>query len=78
MLDTFARQLADDGLRAWLDAISDLGSIAFVQRAADEAVVVPFVSLAGTCALFYSLIWMLGNSLRLQALYHVVTRKFGG
>jgi hypothetical protein len=75
MLDTFARQLADDGPGAWLDAFSDLVRVAFAQRVADRAVVVPFASLAGTCALFYGLIWSLENSLRLQSLYHLVTRR---
>jgi hypothetical protein len=41
-------------------------------------VVIPIVSLAGSGTLFFGLIWALGNSLALLALYHRLLAKLGG
>jgi hypothetical protein len=78
MVETFSLQLADHGREAWTDAALDLLRVALPRQAARAALVVPCVSLVGSCAVFYGLFWALANSIRLLALYHHVIAKFGG
>ena len=78
MAESFQLQLADDGLRAWFDAIVDLFRVALPLQATREGVVVPLFSVAGSCSLLYALIWTLGNSVRLLSFYHHMIERFGG
>jgi hypothetical protein len=84
MAETFTLQLADAwqgrGLpavtRVWYLALAEVFQIALPLQLARSAV--PMISLAGTSAIFFSLIWALQNSLALNAMVRSLFHKFGG
>jgi hypothetical protein len=84
--DTFALQLADawqeagwgGALQVWFCAVAELFQIALPLQAARAALLIPVVSLAGSCAILFGVTWALENSLVLRALYHHLVAKLGG
>jgi hypothetical protein len=78
LVETFALQLADGWLGAWRCAVAELFRIALPLQVAREGMVIPIVSLASSGALFFGLLWALGNSLALLSLYHRLLDNLGG
>src|SRR5438270_9787892 len=78
MVDTFTLALNEEGFAVWLDAVMDIFRVALPLQATRKAILLPFVSTAGTSVLFYGLIWTLGNSVRLNFIYHHMMQKIGG
>ena len=78
MVDAFAEHVAHIGLAAWFDAIVDIFRVALLLQADRVALIVPGISIAAGCAVFYGLLWSLGNSVRLLSIYHHAIRSFGG
>jgi hypothetical protein len=86
MVETFALQLADAWqeagwsgvLAVWFCGVAELFQIALPLQVARPALVIPVVSLAGSGAVFFGLIWALENSLVLQGLYRHLVARLGG
>ena len=84
--DTFALQLADAWREAgwggvvqvWFRAVAELFQIALPLQVARAALVIPVVSLAGSCAILFGLTWTLQNPLVLHAMYRHLVAKLGG
>ena len=72
MLDTFELQLSDGWLGAWWCVLAEL------LPASRERCMIPAVSLAGAGALYFGLIWALGNGPAINALYRHAIAKLGG
>lgn len=72
LVEVFTLQLADGWFDAWSCALAEL------VLAPREGLVIPIVSLAGSGALFFGLMWALGNSPALVSLYHHALAKLGG
>ncbi len=78
LADTFAQEVADAGRRdgwrgvvaAWFWALAEVPGIVLTPRIAGGAVVVPVTATFGAGAVFYGMMWALGNSQALRALYH--------
>lgn len=86
MAETFELQLADAWredrwlgmVEIWFYAVAEIFRIALPRRIARENLVIPIVSLASSGAIFFGLIWALGNSLALLSLYDRWLGKCGG
>ena len=86
MAETFELQLADAWretrwrgvLEVWFYAVAEIFRIALPLQAARGNLVIPIVSLASSGAIFFGLIWALGNSLALLSLYDRWLGKCGG
>jgi hypothetical protein len=69
---TFELQLSDGWLGAWSCVLAEL------LPASRERWMIPAVSLASTGALYFGLIWALGNGPALHSLYLHAIAKLGG
>ncbi len=72
MVEVFTCQLADDWFDAWRCALPEL---LMMSR---EGLAVPTIALASSGAIFFGLMWALGNSTVLASLYRHLITKLGG
>ena len=72
MIDTFALQLSDGWWGAWWCALAEL------LPASRERWMIPVVSLVSTGAIYFGLIWALGNGPAISTVFRHAIVKLGG